>query len=355
MPPADTNSGASLPSRSARSAEAIERVAADWLALQACRPLTSKERAAFEAWCGADARHAAAVAELAATWRALDGLAAYPRPDDAPENPEFFTRPGAFRRRWGLVLGVAAAVAVGGLAVLSPWRETLPAPHEIGGQDQGAQQRLADGSFVELRTGARVEVRYAAAERRVRLLEGEAYFTVAREPGRPFVVEAGGMAVRAVGTAFTVRLAPTAVVVLVTEGVVKVTPPTVPPVARRAGAGRELAPETQLVAGQRALVATAIAEGTFPLRVETLSAAEVARELAWQGGTLVFEATPLGEVVAQFNRRHARRLEIAQPDLAALRISGRFRADNLEGFVELLESSFGVTVERRGESFVLRR
>jgi transmembrane sensor len=356
MPPADTESGASLPSRPARSAAAIERVAADWLALQACRPLTGGERAAFEAWCGEDARHAAAVAELAATWRTLDGLAAYPRPTDDPANPDFFTRPVPFRRRWGLALGVAAAVAAGLLGVLSPsWREARPEVREAGWTADGARQRLADGSIVELRADARVELGYTAGARRVRLLQGEAFFTVARDASRPFIVEAGGAAVRAVGTAFAVRVAPTAVVVLVAEGVVMVKPPIPPITAADPATGNEGSFETQLVAGQRTTVVTAEAEALLPLRVETLSAAEIARELAWQGGALAFEATPLSEVVVQFSQRNARRIEIAQPELAGLQISGRFRADNLEGFVELLESSFGVTVERRAEVWVLRR
>src|SRR5581483_9214616 len=84
------------------------------------------------------------------------------------------------------------------------------------------RQTLADGSVVELNGNTQVQVAYSPAERRVRLVQGEAHFTVAKNKRRPFWVEAQGVSVRAVGTAFNVRLDPQRVDVLVTEGRVPV-------------------------------------------------------------------------------------------------------------------------------------
>ena len=107
MKPADPPSRLNT-TRSPRRAEAIESEAADWLALRAYRPLTLTEQSAFDLWLAADTRHAAAVADLESAWRALDGLAAYPRPAGETDNPDFFARPRTFRRTPWLAMGAAA-------------------------------------------------------------------------------------------------------------------------------------------------------------------------------------------------------------------------------------------------------
>ncbi|MDP3073027.1 MAG: FecR domain-containing protein [Opitutaceae bacterium] len=335
------------------SAEAIESEAADWLALRAYRPFTQAEQAAFETWLAADSRHAAVVTELESAWRALDGLAAYPRQAGDEDNPEFFTRPRPFRRMRWLAVGAAAAIAFASILKFHPWSRSSMA-HDgtspsVAQQDDARILRLPDGSLVELRPGSEVAEQFVATERRVRLIHGEAYFTVAKNPTRPFIVDAGGVAVRAVGTAFNVRLDPASVVVLVTEGKVKVNPPGAPTPALPAGS----VAEAHLFAGQRTVVTTSVTGIPTAPVVETVSATELEQALAWQGSKLVFDSTPLSQVVAQFNRRNARRLVIGHAELGALRISGRFRADNFDGFAELMESSFGIVITRRGDDILL--
>jgi transmembrane sensor len=80
---------------------------------------------------------------------------------------------------------------------------------------------LPDGSLVELKEGSRIAVDFSAEQRQVRLV-GEAHFQVARDAARPFVVNAQGVMVRAVGTAFSVRVDSDEVQVLVTHGSVHV-------------------------------------------------------------------------------------------------------------------------------------
>jgi transmembrane sensor len=336
--------------RAAAGAAGIERRAADWIALRETRALSPAEAAAFAAWRAADPRHEAAVAELDTTWAALDGLRAYPRPAAAPADPEFFSHPRSRRVAWLRALPFAAAAAAVVALAAGAWlfsgslRRSAPAPALTASP---TTLRLEDGSEVELRPGSEVAPQFTAAERRVRLVRGEAHFTVAKNPARPFVVEAGGVAVRAVGTAFNVRLDPaaSAVAVLVTEGVVRVGEP--------AAVAAESAPT--LTAGQRTTVAGAPLPSAVAPVVETLAPAEIDRELAWQSSRLVFDATPLAEVIARFAGHGGPRLVLADPALAALPISGRFRAANAADFIELLESGFGVAVERRPGEIVLRR
>ncbi|MBI5381435.1 MAG: FecR domain-containing protein [Opitutae bacterium] len=338
---------------------AIEREAARWLALQEDRTLTPAERQAFDAWRQADSRHAAAVAELENAWQTFDQLAHYPRPDKDDADPDFFARPRRFRRHaWTIAWAAAASVALA--FVLWPrWGKTTAlAPATTVAS---SVRQLSDGTEVELKTGSQIEEQFTPGERRVRLTRGEAHFAVTKNPLRPFVVEANGIAVRAVGTAFAVRMDRDAIKVLVTEGRVRVATP--PPIAAPTPAlvSTSLpASAPELVAGQRITVSTAMS-AQDPLRpavIETLSPVAIDQELAWQSSRLVFDATPLAEAIERFNRHPTSaarcRLVLADARLGTLRISGRFRADNADSFAELLQTSFGFVTEHRGDTIVLR-
>ena len=187
---------------------------------------------------------------------------------------------------------------------------------------------------------------FSATERRVALVRGEAFFTVARQPNRPFIVQAGNVSIRAVGTAFNVRLASDVVEVLVTEGKVHVDPAA-------PGQGAPDGSSPLIVAGQRAI----IGHGGNPLRpvVVEATAAQVATSLAWQSKRLEFVDTPLSLVVAEFNRHGSPPLVIADRELGDMRMGGSFRADNLDAFVRLLENGFGVRVEHHADRVVLHR
>ncbi len=253
-------------------------------------------------------------------------------------------------RRWRWPLAAAAAVA---LSVATYHFGTLSAP-----QPPAPSTRvLADGTVVELNGAAVIAADFSATERRVRLERGEAHFTVTKDAARPFTVTAAGVSVRAVGTAFNVRLADAAVEVLVTEGQVRLQPP---PAAAAPGhspsaqpAQSAAAPELMLAARQRAIVATTPATAAIAPDVATFTPSEIARVLAWQHRLLNFTATPLGEVVAALNRRNATQLVLADPELATLRVSASLRSDNIHGFVKLLETGFAVGAEPRGDAEIV--
>ena len=218
---------------------------------------------------------------------------------------------------------------------------------------------LEDGSIVELNAGAKVEVNFNPEERRVQLVCGEAHFSVAKNAKRPFIVSANKFAVRAVGTAFSVSVDQEAVSVLVTDGKVRLDESETETQADHpAVVLREL---SQLIAGQRAVISIASRALTDPpaalpaLQVCDVTPAEIDRALSWKGLRLEFVDMPLGDVIAEFNRYNGKQLVITDAKTAHVVVGGNFRADNVDSFVRLLDTCFGVGAQIRGNQIVLHR
>lgn len=331
------------------SSEAIEQAAAAW-AIRRDRGLTAAEQDEFLDWLAADPRHSAAHARHQRNFARLDQLALW-RPENSPlPNPDLLAPPVTpwFKRHF-VPLALAASVALAA-ALWQAWLRPAPASTPTAPVLLAAIEKrvLEDGSVVELNRGAQVSVLYTPDRRLIRLERGEAHFVVAKNPDRPFIVTVSGVAVRAVGTAFNVKLDAGAVKVVVTEGKVGVTD---------AAQGRSLLrvtgenQEAVLAEGQRAVVSLA---SPVPAEVETLSPAEAEAELAWQPRLLDFTDMPLKQIVAEFNRRNPVRLVIADPEVAEIAITASFRSDNLDGFVRLLEVGFHVQTAHAGDTITLR-
>jgi transmembrane sensor len=341
----------------------IQRRAAEWLALRGSRGFTTAEHASFAEWCAADPRHAEIFAEVESAWSTFDRLSHYPHAPDREANPDLLAPP---RKpvTWpaGVLAGLAAAAAIAVAGLVWTRRPAPPAPPPAAAAPASVAAaeprllRLSDGSVAELNTGTELSEHFTDAERRVRLLRGEAHFTVVHNPERPFIVEAGLAAIRAVGTAFNVRFRAATVEVLVTEGHVEV---QAPPWRGAPAAGAR--PPAQLHAGQRTFVPAADGADAGAAVVETLDPAAIDRELAWQASRLSFDDQPLSEIAARFNRASAEdparpRLVIGDAEVGSLRVSGRLRADDLGRFVEVLQSNFGIVAERSPDGeIVLRR
>lgn len=332
--------------------------AARWV-LRHDRGLTAEEQDSFSQWLAADERHRAAWAERRWGWEELDRLGGLQTSTQAIPDPDLL-QPTRSRRPAApqafTMLACAAAAMLFAIALREPAHEAPRTPAdasaalvETPGLALIEQRELRDGTSVDLNRGATLTEHFTAGERRVRLEHGEAHFTVAKDPGRPFVVEAGGVAIRAVGTAFNVRIEPGSVDVVVTEGKVQVAAP------RETGSNAAFSRELPVVsAGERTVVS--LEPAASAPQVTSLSAAEIEAQLAWQPRMLDFTRATLPEIVAQFNRRNPVRLSLADPRLHGLRLSATFRSDNVEGFVRLMISDFGMRVERRSpDEIVLRR
>jgi transmembrane sensor len=196
---------------------------------------------------------------------------------------------------------------------------------------------MSDGSNVTLNTDSEIRVALTAKERRIDLEHGEAFFDVAHDHTRPFVVHAGDKRVTAVGTKFAVRREPDGIRVVVTEGKVLV----------QTGGTDDTGSAEPVSAGT---IARASDAGVLLQPQQSTEAEDV---LSWRHGVLVFRQMTLGEASAEFNRYNARKIVIEDPAVARMRVAGSFRANNVDAFVRLLERGYPLHVEERGEQFLL--
>jgi transmembrane sensor len=343
-----------------QSDEAIAEDAAAWL-VRRDRGFTPGEQDEFFQWRQADPRHRAALSNLESAWRALDSLSGWCPGQSSVADPDLLSRPPRRASAWRSrviysALGAAAALAVSvyvaspsqprsGVAdttLAGPALRVIPAPEQL---------TLSDGSLVSLNRDTRIEPQFSATERRLRMAVGEAHFAVAKNPSRPFVVEIAGVTVRAIGTAFSVRHAQDRVEVVVTEGTVEVDRASaVLPTTAEVEAAPALA-----IAGEKVTIDAAVS-GAKAVVVQ-LTSSEMDRALAWQGVRLEFAGLPLSEVVMEFNLRNRKKLVIGDAETGRIRVGGSFRADNVEGFVRLLEDSFGLMARpgELGEVVLIRR
>ena len=266
--------------------------------------------AEVEAWLDADPAHAVAFARVEAAWERAERLKAMPH---AAEEPAFqVTR----RMAAGLAVGVLGLGAAGG------WLMTRN-PVEITARGERRTVSLPDGSRVELNTDSRIAIAYSETRRDIVLTRGEALFEVAKDPARPFVVQAGEAQVRAVGTAFNIRMREKVVELTVTEGVVAVD-------ERAAAAPR------QVSEGKGAVIATgAVAEVNLDPEV-------LRRRLLWRDGVVEFEGDTLEQAATEFNRYNDRRLVVADPQVASIRVGGRFGTHEVDRFLVALQAGFPV-------------
>jgi transmembrane sensor len=351
----------------------VEQAASQWLARLDAGSLSASDLAELNTWRAADPRHAAAYARLAATWQALDRMQALRPPPSEPIVDDFLNlrashripsldqlaplagldpdrtmqaalpRPGPLPgRSWLWRIAVAASISLV-IAAASIWRlgdNSQTYRTGIGGFERIV---LADQSAIDLNTNSEVRVRLMRRVRKVDLIRGEASFSVTHDVERPFIVAAGLTGVRAIGTHFDVRQMDNSVEVIVDEGKVVVGDLALVDVRGTMAS----IPGLHLAAGE-----SAIATGQG-VELNTIPKERLVRKLAWQTQMLVFDDDSLAEVVAQFNRYNIRQLILTDPKLANLTIGGYFRPTNLDAFLSVLQSDFGVRVSIEGNSVLL--
>jgi len=247
---------------------------------------------------------------------------------------------------------LAAAVATTGVGVAALWAGIqLTSP--TYSTDLGEQRSivLPDGSTVSLNSRSSVRVRYTKDVRAVDLIEGQALFQVAKSPARPFVVSAGEVRVRAVGTQFDVNEKHDGTRVTVVEGRVAVFPAQ--PQAISGGppavgsAANHPADEVFVAAGEQLDVSSGTAR-----KVEH---ANIAGATSWTRRQLVFEDEPLGDVAEEFNRYNAVQIVIRDPALADFKIDGVFSSTDPASFVRFLRARPEMSVTETDREIVIGR
>lgn len=342
------------------SSEEIEAIAGQWLARREASDWSEQDEAALEQWLAQSTAHVVAFVRLEAAWieaRRLQALAGGVEPGALPSVDEwqltrFFdpaasavspveTTPAACApdgrgrglRYWAVAATVLIAVA---LAFTHDWSSQTSYSTPVGGI---VAVPMSDGSEVTLNTDTRIRVDVTQTQRRVELQQGEAFFDVAKDPSRPFIVEAGSKRVVAVGTQFSVRRERNEVLVVVSEGRVRVEDVAAP--------AREHDSLLTLSAGS-------LARGEDDaLLVQRKTVPEIERHLSWRTGYLIFRDTPLAEAVEEFNRYNSQRIVIDDSRVAEIRVSGKFRPTQYEAFVRLMQEGFSVRMHRAGGDIVL--
>ena len=291
--------------------------AAGWIARLRSDSVSEQDQQGFALWLAAEASHPRAMDSMLDMWDDLAVVKALPwqhRPRDTS------------RRNW-LVGGLALAAGLTLAILLSPQLD-------FGQQQQLYQTRigeqmsmeLADGSHVTLNTDSRLRVELGAESRQLILTRGEAFFEVAHDKQRPFVVRAGDAQVVALGTAFNIYLHDDTSHITVTEGVVRVTELNTP--AHRAADSALLYIDQTIAGDSGGLSEPAMADSNSIV--------------AWRDGKIVAEGMTLVTLVRELSRYHSQQILIPDPEVGQLTVSGVFRWQDPDAILRALEHSLAV-------------
>ncbi len=283
--------------------------AIDWLMRQNDGPLTAKEQAEFDVWIASDPANKAAFDDIAGMFDRLTTM-------------EFGRTPKA--RKSSAIIGRSLGLAASLVAMLAFFLffddlSLYMRSDHYAGTGETKIVALPDGSNVQLDAQSAITVRFEAGERRLKLLQGRAWFEVAPDSARPFIVEAAGGKITALGTAFDVATEDGRAIVSVTERRVRV----------ESGGENVLVEQGQ----QSAYGRTSSLAPPAPVDIE--------RVMSWRRGKLFFENRPLGEIVGVLSRYHRGAIFFLNPALRTRRVTGVFGVDDPVLALEAIQTALG--------------
>ena len=314
--------------------------AADWLVRLHDAPGDEALAVAWLQWCEEDPRNLQEFCSAQSVWHAANPSApALPSLAEPVLSAPPAVQRGVTRRTWfGLAATVLIAVGVGTSMYLRTGDDELLQSYATPIAGTGSSV-LPDGSRVELGADSRITTRYTAKQRSISVDFGEAYFLVAKDPARPFLVDAGDMRVTAVGTAFNVRRNSDRVVIAVSEGRVQLDSKS-----EFTDTGTESA--TPLVAGQQAIYSS----DSRTVTIAEIKAGDVA---SWRNGVLKYMHEPLGSVAQDLSRYHNKRIIISDARLSAMPFTGTVFSTRIGDALNALESVFPLRVKERHDAIEL--
>jgi transmembrane sensor len=244
--------------------------------------------------------------------------------------------PAAHSRRFGAWAAAVAVLVVCGVA----W-QLLPYGYQTNTYKTGlGEQRmvdLPDRSHIALDAQTRLRVRFTPDARIVELLDGQAQFSVAKDPARPFKVKAGVNTIVAVGTVFDVEYVDHQVHVAMVEGRVAV-------LSQDPLRSANPAP-IELSAGEALQVR---ADGSATV----LPKADIEAATAWRQGKIIFRDQELADAVRRLNRYSRTQVVIDDPSLAQMRVSGVFESGDVRAFAEAMQAYLPVNVSGMDSSLI---
>ena len=374
--------------------EMINKEAAQWVLFLEETPKPSKEElAALNQWIKTSDIHRECLESMAQSWDEMDLLASVMLPQEM-RNPSFIVRTFSasvsllgtcgsslvfFLKQLfkPLMLTSIAATAVFAIVffVLQPQIETRPT-ELLTSVGESLHHEMPDGSTVSLNSSTHIQFSYSDNHRRIKLLSGEAHFDVAKDPSRPFEVYVNDRLVKAVGTAFSVYKKKDAIEVLVNEGTVELAivdnslvvipddseqPLVVTENTNSSSLNIDSVKEKTVGATKVKRVLSTLSAGqrvTIPvqdeelLKIDELNTSEMTRFLSWKEGKLVFAGESLEEVIQEITRHTEVKIELDDPKLKSIRIGGQFQVGETDSLFYVLESGFGISVNRINEHHV---
>jgi transmembrane sensor len=302
----------------------IEEKAAAWLLRQEEAGWSAADQSEFDAWLNESTLHRVAYYRLEYGWRRADRIVALHVPATPSRSRSY---PALSSWRHALVALVVALTIAGVCMHLLAAGTAPPRTYktEIG---ERATFSLDDGTRVDLNTASLLRVSITKKSRTVWLVDGEGYFEVTHDASRPFSIHANGRLVTVLGTKFSVHNNADKLTVAVVEGRVQVDPTTAPQVIATAG-------DIVTAQGSGVVIGHRTADG-------------LAEMLSWRQGFITFDQDSLAAAAAEFNRYNRKQLVVDPRAANAIRIGGRFDAENVEAFARLLQQAYRLNVRDKG-------
>lgn len=319
--------------------EAIREQARDWVLELSSGDVAGDELLAFQAWIEADQRHKQAFNESQRVW---DGLSDVSFADRELPAETLLERYAVRRERTGLrqwlkerfkpVVWTGGAVVAGALLavfLLPHVFTTQPASQAELFTTRTAEIRdieLDDGSVITLGTKSGMIVDFDEHQRRIQLVNGEAFFDVSKDPERPFVVDFRGTEIRVLGTRFDVREGAAQLRITVLDGLIEVAPEIKSSTAR-------------LSAGQQVKV---LSTG----EMTAVGSVTGDKPGDWRLGRLFYEGEYLREVIADANRYHEEKIILMPPSLGDLKVTASFDTERIDQMLNTLQLALPIEVSR---------
>jgi len=341
----------------------VAQQASDDFISRACGEWSVDEESKLQSRLAGDAPYAEAFHATERSWQSIGAHAESPELMKLRESAIAWIRrenvrrwsgaPGR-RRRSGWAVAAAAAAAAAAVVAIMAAVQFSPYGYHPGlyrtniGQQQTVE--LTDHSRVDLDAATRLQVQFTDKARTVRLVEGQAQFSVAKDPTRPFKVRVGDRTLVALGTVFTVEYIDGKVRVAMVEGKVAISTSASGAVTQSSEEVRSAAAagdDVAIIAGEELRVSR---DG----RLTVIPHADIPAATAWEYGNVIFRNEPLGDAVERLNRYSRLQLKIMDPSLASLRISGVFEKGDVGAFARSVQVYYPVVIDSDTESIRLR-
>jgi transmembrane sensor len=326
----------------------VTEAASYWFVRRDAGDMPAGEKQVFADWLAASSIHREAFERTESTWASFD--------IDADQSELRALRTAALSaapesKRWPKMAVAAASVAcIAWLAatVVNTSRQTstpvtanpsatAPGEKYVTARNERSTVTLSDGTVVTLNLDTELDVAFTPAERLVRIAHGQAFFEVAKNPKRPFVVAAADRRISALGTQFDVRLDPDRVEVVLLEGRVAIDhiSPSMLERLNIRSAHVELQPGQKLVAAMGEKV--------------SVTGTNAQRATSWRQGWVVFEDETVGDAVAELNRYSEHPIVVPDESVRRLRLSGVFKVGQPDRFASIIQELLPVKATQGSE------